>query len=158
MRHQSAGNRSAGTIVSQLSEGQRVDGSILIVVAFVLLAASVFQVSSGRVTLSRGGDLKLPRLCLTQQITGRDCPSCGLTRSFVALGHADFQAAWRYHRIGPLLYLLVIFQLPYRGLRMAWQPFASWSTQWDGRAHFFASITLVVLIMANWTWNLIGGP
>ena len=60
----------------------------------------------------------LPGLCLFHQIFGLDCPFCGLTRSFVALGHLDLARAWEFNKAGILLYLWVAGQIPYRALAL----------------------------------------
>ena len=47
----------------------------------------------------------LPELCLFYRWSGRPCPTCGLTRSWAALLHADAAAAFRFHLLGPWLFL-----------------------------------------------------
>jgi hypothetical protein len=49
-----------------------------------------------------GMSLPLPH-CLFQAAFGFPSPSCGLTRSFIALASGDWQAALEYHLFGPLL-------------------------------------------------------
>jgi len=44
----------------------------------------------------RGG----PRLCVFHAMTGRSCPTCGMTRSWNAIGHGDLRGAVRYHVLG----------------------------------------------------------
>ncbi|RPH36991.1 MAG: DUF2752 domain-containing protein [Chloroflexi bacterium] len=46
-----------------------------------------------------------PRLCLFHALTGRSCPSCGMTRSWNAIGHGDLRAAVRYHALGPATFV-----------------------------------------------------
>jgi hypothetical protein len=43
-------------------------------------------------------------LCMGRMLTGLPCPTCGMTRSFCALGRADLAEAVRRHSLGPLLY------------------------------------------------------
>jgi hypothetical protein len=47
-----------------------------------------------------------PKLCLFNSLTGYPCPFCGLSRSFMAIGHGDFKTAWRYNLLGVPLYVL----------------------------------------------------
>jgi Protein of unknown function (DUF2752) len=42
--------------------------------------------------------------CPLRHWLGMICPSCGMTRSFVALVRGDFQQAIDYHLFGPLLF------------------------------------------------------
>jgi hypothetical protein len=44
-----------------------------------------------------------PLLCPFRLLTGLPCPGCGLTRSVVALAHADLTAAVHLHPLGPAL-------------------------------------------------------
>ncbi|MBF0547555.1 MAG: DUF2752 domain-containing protein [Candidatus Riflebacteria bacterium] len=61
---------------------------------------------------------KLPGVCTSQYFFSVPCPGCGLTRSFVAMAHGQFKLAFEYNRIGPLLFGLVLLQLPYRIARL----------------------------------------
>lgn len=49
----------------------------------------------------------LPSICLFYHLTGLPCPGCGLTRSFVFLGHGHFREALHWHPLGPALYLVL---------------------------------------------------
>ncbi|HEX7880368.1 MAG TPA: DUF2752 domain-containing protein [Candidatus Eisenbacteria bacterium] len=40
--------------------------------------------------------------CLFKAVAGLPCPSCGLTRSGLAMGQGDWVAAFRFHPLGPL--------------------------------------------------------
>ena len=46
-------------------------------------------------------------ICLWQNITGRECWGCGMTRALASLCYLDFTAAWEYHKavviVAPLL-------------------------------------------------------
>lgn len=57
---------------------------------------------------------RLPGLCVYHQLTGHDCPGCGMTRAFLRLLHGDWSGAWRWHPFS--LPLAVAF------LVMAWAP------------------------------------
>lgn len=42
--------------------------------------------------------------CLFQQIFGIPSPSCGMTRSFMAIARGDWATAFLFHAFGPLLF------------------------------------------------------
>ena len=42
--------------------------------------------------------------CKFHQITGHSCPTCGMTRSLIALTHLHLKEAFLYHLFGPLVY------------------------------------------------------
>ena len=44
-------------------------------------------------------------ICGLRVLTGLDCPSCGLTRAFQAMGRLDVAGAFRYNPLGPALFL-----------------------------------------------------
>jgi hypothetical protein len=60
----------------------------------------------------------VPPLCLWKNLLGLDCPGCGLTRSFVMMGHGAFAAAFERHALGPFLFAVVVAQLPLRALSL----------------------------------------
>ena len=46
--------------------------------------------------------------CKFHQITGHSCPTCGMTRSLVALTHFNLKEAFLYHLFGPLVYIIFL--------------------------------------------------
>ncbi len=80
--------------------------SLAVIVASMLLSASSEAVSAG--------GFSIPPLCLFKNVTGWDCFGCGLTRSFVYMGHGEIVAAFERHMLGPPLYLAVLLQIPWR--------------------------------------------
>jgi hypothetical protein len=46
-----------------------------------------------------------PVLCPFRRLTGRPCPTCGLTRSWQAIGHGRLMDGIRQHPLGPLTML-----------------------------------------------------
>jgi hypothetical protein len=55
----------------------------------------------------------LPDCCLSRAVFGVPCPLCGLGRSAVHLAHGDWRASLAAHRLGWLVALAVLFQIPY---------------------------------------------
>ncbi|MEJ2052916.1 MAG: DUF2752 domain-containing protein [Calditrichaceae bacterium] len=45
-------------------------------------------------------------ICRFHQLTGLDCPTCGISRSFYAFSHFNIAAAFNYHLFGPVLFLI----------------------------------------------------
>ena len=52
------------------------------------------------------GDLFLS--CRFKNLTGLSCPTCGMTRSFQSLVRLEWIHAFRYHLLGPVIYLSVV--------------------------------------------------
>ncbi|MCE9624248.1 MAG: DUF2752 domain-containing protein [Deltaproteobacteria bacterium] len=68
---------------------------------------------------------KLP-LCMFHQLTGWDCPGCGLTRAMVAMFHGQWLRALEFNALAPVVALyLVIYAgdgiyTQWRGSRPNW--------------------------------------
>lgn len=112
-------------------------------VGILSAACALSDVDGDRVAL--GGKL-VPPLCASRTIFGINCPGCGLTRSFVRLAHADWNGAWQMHRLGWLLALVTVAQIPYRIIAL----------RYPGRellGEFFPKFfgyLLIGLLIGNW--------
>jgi len=60
----------------------------------------------------------LPPLCTMKQVTGLDCPGCGLTRSFIALAHGQWRASLGYNAAGALWFAIIAIQIPYQAFQL----------------------------------------
>jgi hypothetical protein len=83
-------------------------------VGIVLLSAVLRVDAAGRGYLPGLANHPLPATCPSRVLLHVDCPGCGLTRSFIATAHGQFARAYAFHRVGPLLFLLVLLQIPLR--------------------------------------------
>jgi len=97
--------------IRQLRERHRF---MLGLAVFVVAGAFLLQFNRGGTLRLPGTRTALPTMCGSRLLFGMDCPGCGLTRSFVALAGGDLGESLRYHRLGWLLALAVVGQIPYR--------------------------------------------
>lgn len=74
--------------------------------------------------------------CIHHKYLGIDCPSCGLTRSFSALLHHDFQSALEWNKFGYRIFLFFIIQLGLRSLFLI--------------SVFFQTIQMKIVMKADW--------
>lgn len=51
--------------------------------------------------------------CRFHQLTGLDCPTCGISRSFYSLSQFDFSGAFGHHPFGPVLFAVFSLLLVY---------------------------------------------
>ncbi len=77
-----------------------------------LLGAGAGLVVAGALLVSPD-DLEAGRVvvsppCPVRARTGRDCPSCGLTRGVAALGHGQWSRALAYNRASPVALALAV--------------------------------------------------
>lgn len=64
----------------------------------------------------------LPGLCMFRNLTGMRCPGCGLTRSFVFMGEGSVVEAFRMHWLGPVLWVFIAAQIPFRATQLLRPP------------------------------------
>jgi uncharacterized membrane protein YhaH (DUF805 family) len=79
-------------------------GAAAVLLAAVF-AASLFQI--GFLDAGLSDDDPAGSLCFLRRTTGLPCLSCGMTRSFYALGRGAVAEAFREHPLGPLVFLLL---------------------------------------------------
>ncbi len=69
----------------------------------VMFAASVRPMDLADLPPTFGAGGSGNSICLLWRTTGMPCPTCGVTRSFYALGHGAPGAAVAFHPLGPVL-------------------------------------------------------
>lgn len=66
------------------------------------------------VTLPGWANFTAPSTCIFSQLTGYQCPVCGLTRGLVALSHGRPQEAIKFHPSSLAVFIFLCLQIPYR--------------------------------------------
>ena len=82
---------------------------------------------------------QVPSLCPFLRLTGRPCPTCGLTRSWAALLHGDLERALAFHVGGPALLAGLAAFLGFwawrgRPIRLSWAWFTALGGLWAAYA------------------------
>lgn len=130
--------------------------SVIVAAVLVLILATLLVVRSDeRVALRWWPSWPAPETCLSRTWLQIDCPACGLTRSFVLLAAGQFAESVQRHRVGWLVVLFVVWQIPYRLLRVRTimkTGMTRLATRWPRRCTFAAAAILVV----NWIGKLCG--
>ena len=85
---------------------------IILILCVVLIAASYAFTLNYLGTHFFG--IKWPVHCFLKHTFGIKCAFCGMTRSFTSMAHGQFQQAFNFHRLGPILFAFIAFQVPYR--------------------------------------------
>lgn len=124
---------------------------LVICLAVVGLAFLLEVHSDQRVAFTFLPGFPLPESCPSRSLFHVDCPGCGLTRSFVHLAHGNWRAAWAIHRVGILLALAVVLQIPYRIAALRSPMGLPLGTSFP---KFFGSV-LVALLLVNWLAKVI---
>ncbi|MGB0525523.1 MAG: DUF2752 domain-containing protein [Flammeovirgaceae bacterium] len=97
------------------------------------------------------------RVCLIKRATGIPCPSCGATRSVLAVLHGDFAKAMYYNPIGFILLLIMFFAPPliiYDLVTKKNYFFSLYRTIESTFQRKWVAIPAILLVLANWMWNI----
>lgn len=106
-----------------------------------------------RVSLRGFPSLILPETCASKVVWGFDCPACGLTRSFIFAGRGEWLRSLEMNRMGFLLMLAVVAQIPYR-LTMLNQ----WRRNQPGTARRpkLVAWLIIAALFVNWVLKMCG--
>lgn len=128
---------------------RRQQRDFLIICGGILLAACLLPPPSED-ALSLFG-LRLPALCPSRSLFGLTCPGCGITRSFVCMGHGLWSEAYAYHRVGPLAFTYIALQIPYR--LWCYRRAQVWESRWL----VLVPLSIFALMIINWIANAASG-
>jgi len=84
----------------------RIFHGIVAVGLAAMFAASMRPMDLGALPPTFGVDAG-DSICLLRRMTHMPCPTCGVTRSFYAVGHGALRAAVAFHPLGPVLYVVL---------------------------------------------------
>lgn len=111
----------------------------------LVIGSSVFDADQLGVRLL---GFRWPIHCALKHIFGIKCALCGITRSFCAMVDGDTVSAFGYHRIGPVLFAFIIFQIPYRIWAIAVSPRRINAK--IRKAHIALIAVIVFAVFINW--------
>ena len=131
-----------------LKSRQQTHWTFLVISVFAIVMSFLLQVQpAGRVSFRFAPEQLLPETCPSKVVFRRDCAGCGLTRSFVYIAAMRFRDSWSIHRVGWMVALLTIAQIPYRLLRLRQLKQGIIPTaRWTGWVSGF----VIVAIILNW--------
>lgn len=121
--------------------------SVLIISLIVIALSFLLNVGDGgRVAVSGWASFPVPELCSSRAWFGVSCPGCGLTRSFIYLADGRLVDSVATHRVGWILALVIVLQIPYRIYALRQQPIGGLNSRWPA----WVSTALIVLLIGNW--------
>jgi hypothetical protein len=119
------------------------------VVTMLLAVALDVSPDQQRVFVRGFPSAQVPGTCMSRELFHVDCPGCGLTRSIILLGHGQWRASWRMHRIGWVMALAIVAQIPYRILCLR-----RGATVLGTLVPRVCASILIFLLIANWLVGL----
>ncbi len=125
---------------------------LLIAIWLPILARILVLNENQQVLLPFSQQTPLPNVCHFKNIFGIDCPSCGLTRSFIFWMHGDYLAAWKFHRLSIFILILLLLQIPYRLYILIFKKRIVFFS--ERRWLLPASTIFILLFIGNWFYNL----
>jgi uncharacterized protein DUF2752 len=128
---------------------------LLLLSGGVLIVAALLSVRGQSQVVVPLIGLALPELCMMRRTWGIDCPGCGLTRCFIALGHGDVASAWSFNPAGLWLFLIVAFQLPFRTYQL-WRIRRGQAELMLSRTAQVALSLFVIALLVQWALRLGG--
>lgn len=96
-------------------------------------------------------------LCFFKNVTGIPCPSCGSTRSVLAILHQEYLNAWNWNPLGYIYVLLLVIAplwILFDGITRK-ETFYQFYLSIDQTLRIkWLAILLSLLIVLNWIWNI----
>jgi len=86
-----------------------VNGALLFLIILAVIAP--FTLDIPNVNKYSSPVKVVPPACAVKQHTGKECPTCGLTRSIVALYNGDLDLSIKFHPRGYLFVCLLLIEL-----------------------------------------------
>jgi hypothetical protein len=97
------------------SSSRLIDRSMLLMGLGALVGSVLMSPDPDVLTLF---GYEIPVMCGFRALTGQECMGCGLTRSFAYMGHLQPMAAFGMHKAGPLAFVFLAGQVPYRAWKL----------------------------------------
>ncbi len=128
-------------------------GFWVVLAVLIPLAGWFLQVvETDHVSVLGNSRWQVPELCYSRSWLGINCPACGITRSTIHLVHGRLAESWSMHRLGWLVLLVILAQVPYR-LLIPWQQRVS-EPRWT-RYEMRMWAGLGMLLILNRIWDVL---
>jgi uncharacterized protein DUF2752 len=153
MTHTQVCGRPVTAAATQRRSQWLYHGTWLVIPALAIGLSLVLEIRNEREVLMPVLNQPLPELCSFRRMTGLDCAGCGLTRSFISIGHGRIADAWHYHPAGLLLYAIAAFQIPWQSVQL-WRMSVGATELQTGKFANSVFYILAVLLLGVWIVRL----
>ncbi len=124
---------------------------LLILAACLTVVIMAFILPPDRVIANRLG-LRWHVYCFLDNLFGLKCASCTLARSFSACAQGQLSKAFKHDSLGPLIFLYLIVQIPYRLWSLVKAP--KRLPRSVIRIQAGCTVLIVALIIIDWLFTL----
>ena len=124
---------------------------LLILVACMIVVITAFVLPPDRMIAQRLG-LRWHFYCFLDNLFGLKCASCTLARSFSACAQGQLQKAFKHDSLGPIIFLYLMLQIPYRLWSLARAPKRIARPVIRIQTGF--TVLIVALIIIDWLFTL----
>ena len=129
-----AADEKSGFVVNDVLLARAFIGGVLV----VGLGSWLMGFEVGKVSL-------IP--CIITEVTGHDCPGCGMTRSCLSLARGDLAAAWQFN---PFVFFLIPLAVLYACVPKRVQ------TGWQATPNSVkVALSCVAVIAVIWRWVIV---
>jgi len=116
----------------------------------------IILIISGYILLLFSNTFNNQSFCIFKNITGIPCPSCGSTRATLLLFHGRFGESISVNPFGIITNLLILLSIAWmvKDVLLSRDTFLPFLKKtWDIRIQ----IVVLILVVANWIWNIAKG-
>ncbi len=144
---------------TRLAQPSRAPGTLLhwtflVIAAGIVFASFSLSIRNRVQVVLPIVNAPLPGTCTFLRLTGLPCPGCGLTRSFISMGHGRIHDAWSYNPAGFFFFAIVLFQIPYRVFQIVRIRRGHVQHRF-ARIDTWTLIALAAVLVFQWAWHLI---
>jgi Protein of unknown function (DUF2752) len=129
---------------------------------FLLLTACITGYAWLGINIGKqsSGGSAVPEVCLFKRMTDIPCPSCGSTRSVTHLLNGDFSSAFMVNPMGMLISLILLIGPLWMAYDLVLHRQSLWTFYGEMEKIIrkkSVAIPLILLVTANWAWNIFKG-
>jgi hypothetical protein len=98
-----------------------------------------------------------PEVCVFRYLTHIPCPSCGSSRSVLALFNGDFLQAFQWNPFGYIIALILIISPVWIAIDVITKKSSLLEIYLKTELLFrkkIIAITAIILVLVNWMWNI----
>ena len=95
--------------------------------------------------------------CIIKQVTTIPCPSCGTTRSIISLVNGNFLESLYWNPLGIILVMIMVISPIWILIDFIFKKKSLYTTYRKTEKviqNKYIAIVLIILILANWVWNI----